>query len=163
MSTSYSIRKIFRLWSVSNQMKGVTKYVLGIMGLYKNFEFVDLVRLSQFLGEILAVWQWLLPSGLEWHISWQENRKQEIDDQEISCRKLETRKTGKTRKNKGVKKSRFGAKKRSTFCHFLQIIDNFYHFLSSSAWIKSYTVIFMTVSNLNKHLQFFLLFGYNRA
>jgi len=27
-------------------MKGVTKYVLGIEGLYKNFEFVDLVRLS---------------------------------------------------------------------------------------------------------------------
>ena len=40
---------------------------------------------------------------LEWHISWQENRKQEIDDQEISCRKLGTRKTGKTRKIKGVK------------------------------------------------------------
>ena len=35
---------------------------------------------------------------LEWHISWQENRKQEIDDQEISCRKSGTRKTGKTRK-----------------------------------------------------------------
>ena len=41
--------------------------------------------------------------NLEWHISWQENMKQEIDDQEISCRKLGTRKTGKTRKNKGVK------------------------------------------------------------
>ena len=37
-------------------------------------------------------------SGIEWHISWQENRKQEIDDQEISCRKSGTRKTGKTRK-----------------------------------------------------------------
>ena len=40
---------------------------------------------------------------VEWHISWQENRKQEIHDQEISCRKLGTRKTRKTRKNKGVK------------------------------------------------------------
>ena len=97
---------------------------------------------------------WLI---VEWHISWQENRKQEIDDQEISCRKLGTRKTGKTRKNKG-ENGMIWSQKTSTFRHFLQIIDNFYHFLSSSAWIKSYTIIFMTVSNLNKHLQSFLTF-----
>ena len=65
---------------------------------------------------------------IEWHISWQENRKQEIDDQEIFCRKLGTRKTGKTSKNKGVKYQDLEPKK-STFCHFLQIIDNFYHFM----------------------------------